>query len=240
MSNRDVLVVLPGWGGSRDTWTDFYNAYTERIGECIIIDLPCFGSELCPQEVWGVEEYAQFVSGKLEGVGGRVHLLGHSFGGQVAVTVAVSRPELLTSLILVGAAIVRPKRRFKRFIFGLFAKFGRLFINVPVLKNLIVSLRGVLYRLANSPDYMSTSGKKRDIFERVIRQDVRHLLPQITLPTLILWGEMDRYTPYRYGEKIASLIDNSKFVGFETGTHGLHHGDSMIRMIDEIEKFIQR
>lgn len=217
-----ILIILPGWGGNTQTWTNFADISEKKI-DTYVLDLPCFGSEPCPNEIWGVEEYANFVKFKIKEITNRpVVLLGHSFGGQVATYIAAHNPELLDKLILSGAAVFRPAKLIKRTIYGKVAKLGKLIFKLPLLQKYSVQSRRIIYKIANSPDYSHTDGVKKEIFKKVIRQDMVKLLPQIKTPTLIVWGTKDNYVPLRKGKKIAKLIPNAKLKVFPKGKHGLH------------------
>lgn len=240
MSSQPLIVILPGWGGTHETWREFM-VEAEAAGipnRCI--DLPCFGDTPCPAEVWGVEEYALFVQEQLTLLQGAtpgtpIVLLGHSFGGQVATVVAAKYPELLHGLILSGAAIFRPKRTLKRTFFAFIATIGKWIFRLPLLEKAGDTAKKILYKAADSPDYKETSGIKRDIFKKIIRQDVSLYLPSIRLQTLILWGKNDRYVPVHDSERIKNLLAHASVQTIPHAGHGLHltHRQEMISFIRE-------
>ena len=65
MNSKPKLIIVHGWGGSRQTWSDFVSL-AESDFEVEVIELPCFGAEPCPSSIWGVEEYAKFISDKIK------------------------------------------------------------------------------------------------------------------------------------------------------------------------------
>lgn len=235
-----TLIILPGWGGSAETWKDFVSAITLQFHAVHIVELPCFGKEPCPANVWGVEEYAAFAKKKIELISGRKVILGHSFGGQVASYLVATSPSLCDTLILSGAAVIRPKNHCKRFIFGLMAKLGKIILRIPVFSAVKKRLQHVLYTLADSPDYTETSDVKREIFRKVIRQDMRYILSHITLPTLVISGDKDRYVPLRFSKKVARMIPDATVSVVKKGTHGLHHKKFLPAYIKEITHFLTR
>ncbi len=215
------LVILPGWGGSHKTWADFVSRIATKVDGVQVIDLPCVGDEPCPTDVWGVEEYAAFVRNKLAGRSDIV-LLGHSFGGQVAAYLAATTPDICTTLVLSGAAVIRPSRTIKRSIFGVLAKCGKLLFALPGLSRFEQKAKKLLYRAADSPDYSNTDAIQKDIFKKVIRQDIQHMLPQIQAETHIVWGDHDTYTPLKHGRRIARTMPRATLHIIKGGTHGLH------------------
>lgn len=241
---KTTLVILPGWGGTRETWQSFIEiASNDYTVTCL--NLPCFGDEPCPPTVWGIQEYSDFVKEKIQSltqtspaVTEKVILLGHSFGGQVATYVAAHHPELVKKLILSGPAIFRPNKSFHRLVFGGIAKIGKTIFSIPFLEKRSLMAKKLLYRAAHSPDYQATGGIKREIFKKIIREDVSALLPTIHLPTLVLWGKLDAYTPIKYGQKITTLMPDASLCLYPFGKHGLHLQMPEAMFVD-VKKFIE-
>lgn len=216
------LLILPGWDGTKKTWENFIKL-AQNDFEVYCLELPCFGNEPCPNEIWGVENYADFVKQKITNLNlNKPIVLGHSFGGQVASYLAAKEPQLISKLILSGAAAIRPKLNLKRFIFGSLAKIGKIIFSLPLIKNFTAAARKLLYKLADSPDFGQISGVKREICKKVLRQDLTEELKKINTPTLVIWGSLDSYVPLSSGKKIASLIKNSRLEIIDGGKHGLH------------------
>lgn len=220
---KPTLLIIPGWGGTRETWRDFIVLAKENF-EVICVELPCFGAEPPPSSVWGVEEYTQFVKSKIP-PSKKVIILGHSFGGQVAVSLVGANPGICDTLILSGPAIFRKKWSLKRLVFWPIAKVGKLLFSVPGLGQLQTLARSVLYKAIDSPDYTQTSGRTREIFQKITTQDVSGFLPRITIPTLIVAGECDTYVSARSSARAAALIPHARFIEVSGGIHGLHRQD---------------
>jgi len=220
--SKPQLVILPGWDGTIESWTNFINL-AQKDFEVYCLELPCFGNKPCPNEIWGVENYAEFVKQKIKALNLiEPVILGHSFGGAVAAYLVASEPQLASRLILSGASAIRQKPSFKKYIFNLIAKLGKIFFSLPLIKKFALPAQKFLYRLADSPDYLKTSGIKRQIFQKIIKQDLTEDLKKITTPTLVVWGTLDSYVPLKTGKKIAELINNSKLEIIDGGKHGLH------------------
>jgi len=222
MKNK-TLIILPGWGGSHETWKNFIDSVQPYFQNVVCLDLPCFGGNACPQTVWGVEQYAEYVKLKIAKMppGDKV-LLGHSFGGQVGTYYVAKNPGSMQQFILCAGAIFRPKKPIRRAFFWMIAKLGKLLFSLPVIENVGLWAKKVLYKSADSPDYTKTSGIQKEIFKKVIRQDLTTLLPTVTTPTLIVWGTHDVYVPVSDAKKAHQLIPGSKLKIIERGRHGLH------------------
>jgi len=238
--NKSTLIILPGWGGSHETWEDFVELAKPHFQDVIVIDLPCFGNEPCPTEVWGVEEYANFVKKRItSSPHHRIVLLGHSFGGAVAIHLVAYNPELVETLILSGAAVYRPKKYLKRALFVMLAKIGKRFVLLLPSSRLHDRAKRVLYKVAGSPDFDNTRGTERAIFKKNVRQDQRHLLSTISIPTCVIHGTADRYVPFRFGKRTADHIPFASFVAVDHGGHGLHQQRTQ-ELLGAILTYIQK
>jgi len=239
----DNLIILPGWGGNKKTWQEFINFIDRNpIKEDLkvnILELPCFGGKDCPEEVWGIEEYSQFVRKYIEeniDTEGKVYLLGHSFGGAVAARLTYNEKNLVNKLILTAPAIIRPKNKFKRFFFGMIAKIGKYVFKIPFIEKFDIWAKKMLYKFINS-DYNETSGIKRDIYKKIIRNDQRNILPYIKTETLVIWGKKDKLLPYKDGKEIINKLQNGKLKTISEGGHGLHL-DQKQKLRNFINEFI--
>ncbi len=220
--SKPILIILPGWGGTRMSWQNFIDLARESY-DVRCIELPGFGDEPLPPEVWGVEEYAAFVKRKINGMGiGKKVILAHSFGGQVATYLVGTNPGICDTLILSGPAIFRKKHSLRRVIFWPIAKLGALIFLIWPLSKLKTQARRVLYKVADSPDYSKTKGIQRQIFQKVTRQNVADKLSKITIPTLVVAGKMDTFVPSKISKKVATEIPNATFLEFPGLRHGLH------------------
>ncbi len=238
MFKKQKILIIPGWNGSKETWSDFIDLLSEKY-EVICFDLPCFGKELCPEQIWGIEDYAEWLKNKIMDIDGKFAVLGHSFGGQVAVYLVANYPEKFSYLILSGAAVYRPKRYLKRFVFQIIAKTGKFIFSLPLANKLQTIAQKILYRLAKSPDYISTDGIKREIFKKVIREDVSQYLGLINIPSLLVWGKKDTYIPLKYAYKIKKKLKKAELTVIKNGRHGLHLNNKK-EFLSAIINFLQK
>lgn len=74
---------------------------------------------------------------------------------------------------------------------------------------------------------------------QLIRYDVRALLPQVKIPTLILHSRGDRRIPLDIGRELAANIAGSRFVTLESNNHLiLEHEPATEVFFDEVAKFL--
>lgn len=218
------LIIIPGWGGDSGSWQKFVNAVAPDFNNIRVIDLPCFGSEPCPAEIWGVKEYSDFVERRIEefNLPGKLALLGHSFGGQIAVNLVANNPELIDFLILSGATVFRPKKIIRRLFLGVAAKAGKIIFKLPIIKKYQLTVKKIFYKVIKSDGYAGERDIKGEIFKKIVRQDLRGVLKNIQPSTLIIWGEKDKHVPLRYGKAIYKQMPKAALHIVKGGRHGLH------------------
>ena len=242
MKNK-TLVIVPGWGGSHETWEKFMIAVQPYFENVVCIDLPCFGGNACPKTVWGVEQYAEYIKRKIENIKkqnptNKIILMGHSFGGQVSAFAVAHNQNLCDAFILNAGAVFRPSRLLRRTFFWFVAKTGKILFKLPFLEKFSVFAKKILYKTADSPDYANSSGIQTEIYKKIIRQDLTDELPKIKIPTLIVWGTLDKYLPVADALKAQKLIKNSKLEIIQWGTHGLHL-TKITELLQIVKNFVQ-
>jgi len=210
------ILVLHGWGAYLAAVEPIV-APLEHEAEVLALDLPGFGDSGDPPEAWDSEDYARFVVEWLERAGvGRCHVIGHSFGGRVAICLSARHPELVERLILCDAAGLRPKRGWRYRYRVALAKLGRLLgLFGPPGRRLQERIRS---RVA-SADYLNASPALRETFKRVIAEDLEGHLPDIAAPCLLVWGDADEDTPLWMGRRMEELLPDGALVVFEGAGH---------------------
>ncbi|MBW3666287.1 MAG: alpha/beta hydrolase, partial [Actinobacteria bacterium] len=178
------ILALHGWGRRG---ADFGSAL-EGL-DALSLDLPGFGASPPPVEAMGAHGYARLVSPALDLFEAPPVVVGHSFGGRVAVCLAASSPDRIGPLVLSGVPLVR-----------------RTPSAPPVLAyRLVRALNrwGIVSderleaekRKRGSADYRAVSGAMRDILVKVVNEDYRDELEGIRSEVTLLWGEEDREVP---------------------------------------------
>lgn len=215
----DPIILMHGWGCDSNALKLF-----ERVGlennTVYNIDLPGFGKSEEPLTPWGIEEYTRMLETfcKKLGIDNPV-VLGHSFGGRIAILFA-SRNKV-KKLILVDAAGVKPRRKFKYYLQVYSYKFCKLFF--PILfwydkekaKNKIEEMRS----RRGSYDYRNSSPMMRRVMVKVVNADLRSCMKNIQAPTLLLWGENDTATPLRDARIMLKRIPDSGLISFPGAGH---------------------
>lgn len=230
------VILMHGWGGDHSTLSIF-----ERVGreqhEVFNIDLPGFGKSEEPPTAWGIDEYTDMLERfiKILGIENPI-ILGHSFGGRIAISYASRNP--VDRLILVDAAGIKPRRSLmyylKIYSYKLARRFYPLFFGKKHAEEAIQRLRAS----RGSSDYRNSSPLMREVMVKVVNNDLRKLMPLINVPTLLLWGENDTATPMRDAHIMNRLIKNSTLVSFPGAGH-FSFIDNPFQSAAVVRRFIQ-
>lgn len=106
------VIAMHGWGCKASTIALLAAAATGPDTTVYNLDLPGFGTSDEPPASWGIMDYTRFVEAFADRMGiERPVLIGHSFGGRIAIAYAAERPT--SKLILVDAAGIKPRRSLK-------------------------------------------------------------------------------------------------------------------------------
>jgi len=100
-----AVVLLHGLGGFAESWRHNVEALAARA-TVYAVDLPGFGASAKPRAPYSLAFFARALYAFLEGVGvSHVSLAGHSLGGAIAVTYALTHPARVERLALLGAVV---------------------------------------------------------------------------------------------------------------------------------------
>lgn len=229
---KQKIVILHGWGIDSGYFIPLANELSQNF-EVYIPDLPGFGQSDEPSTPWDIGNYADFVlkfiqEQNLE----EFYLFGHSFGGRVAIKLASQKQGQIKKLILCGAAGIKTPLNFRQKLAQKLATTGRKLIPTKNQK-----LKKIVYRLAGQQDYLQASPIMKETLKKAIAEDLTADCSKIKIPTLLIWGQQDKFTPLWQGEKMARLIPNSKLEIFPGG-HNLYRTQPQ-KIGEVIKSFIQ-
>jgi len=223
-----AALLLHGWGNDHDT---FEGVASQLKGYRVIApDLPGFGTSQPPPEAWGAEEYARFVVELLDKLEvKKVDLLiGHSFGGRIAVVLAGDKLVSIGKLVLLASHGLPEPKTAKGMGVGLLARFGRA---APA------SIRRPIGARLASADYRAATGVMQEVFKKVISQDATRQAKLIACPTLLIYGSKDTTTPPELARRFQNLIPGSKLSILADAGHHVHQ-DQPAQTLKLIKDFI--
>lgn len=166
----------------------------------IALDLPGFGATPAPTVASGAAGYARAIEVVLSEFPGRVVLVGHSFGGRVAVHLAATRPDRIKGLILTGVPLLRRQDRRKVTPMYRMARWAARLGLIPD------STMERMRRRYGSADYRAAEGVMRQILVTAVNESYEEQLAQLSLPVELLWGADDTEVPVAVAERAAALL----------------------------------
>ena len=189
-----AVVALHGW---RRSSADF-DAVLAGL-DAAAPDLPGFGAAAAPPAVWGGEDYARAVA-PVCAEGPPVVLIGHSFGGKVAVMLAAAHPDRVRGLLLTGVPLASPPAPRPPWRYRVARRLNRLGL---VSEGRLEARR----RQSGSDDYRAARGVMRDVLVRSLAETrdgtYRQAFGAVRCPVELVWGEHDTAAPCPGPEGVA-------------------------------------
>ena len=192
-------------------------------------DLPGFGSSVQPPEAMGSSGYATAVLDAVTQWTGsrRVLLVGHSFGGRVALQIAAAAPDSVRGLIIAGTPLFRNQTSSRPpLLYRAVRRLNRLRLASDAR---LESAR----RRYGSADYLAATGVMREIFVKVVNESYENELAEIRCPTAFLWGRRDTAAPIDQAKRAQRIVDGSILEERDCG-HDVHleHPELFVETID--------
>lgn len=235
--NGEPIILLHGWGGGLDYFVKLQEHLARRF-TVYGIDLPGFGLSTAPEDVWGSAEYADLMAQFIREV--KILnpvLLGHSFGGKIAINLVARELVTAKKLVLVGSAGIQLPKSLKIKLRISFFKFLKALSRLFVIKG-ILGPRLELYRKKfGSDDYKNVNGIMRTILVKTVNENVMMLLSGINIPTLLLWGDQDTAAPLQGGKIMQQAIWGSE-LKIISGSGHFPFLDNWKKFIEELDSFL--
>ena len=217
----DPILILHGWGSSIKSWERVVEKLS-KTHSVIIPDMPGFGASSPPEKAWHGHDYENWV---LEFIKSQhlqipITFIGHSFGGGLAMKIAINHSELVDKLILIGAArLYVEKSLYKRAVSGI-AKLGK---KIERFIPFVEIVRRVFYKIiVRERDYTRVSGVMKETFVNIIKEDLTPQIHKIKAPTLIIWGSRDTATPLKNARFLEKNISDSRLEIIKGAGHALN------------------
>ncbi|MEL7297507.1 MAG: alpha/beta hydrolase [Pseudomonadota bacterium] len=247
-----LLLLLHGTASSLHTWDGWVDALGDDYN-IVRVDLPGFGLTGAREDRdYSAARYVQFVDQFAEALDiDDFALIGNSLGGNIAWQYALSHPGDLTALVLIDPSGFVDESKPPPLAFRL-ANTPLLHHVVPwfaprsLYESSIYDVYGddslVTEELIERYYQLSLYGGNRQAFVDKARQFSKtpvERLPEITTPTLILWGEEDTWIPVADATRFANAIPNSQVITYP-GVGHVPMEEIPARTAADTEQFLQQ
>lgn len=188
-----VNIFLHGWGQSGECFKEVISSCDDFCN--IVIDFPPFGKSGVPSD-WTIFSYANMIISICEALEiDRCNLIGHSFGGRVAIIVSALRKDIVNKLVLVASAGMKPKRKLSYYLRVYSYKTLKYF--------------GFYPHFSGSSDYAKLDEGMKRTFSSIVNTHLEEYCQLIEADTLIVFGKEDTETPIYMAKRLNKLIKNS-------------------------------
>ncbi|MEH1873572.1 alpha/beta fold hydrolase [Nostoc sp.] len=225
----EPLLLIAGFLCDHAYWSLIMPSLVSHY-QVIRLDNRGMGRSSAPENPYSLKLMAHDVAVLLDRIAiDKVHLVGHSMGGQIAQELVLAHPEKVQSLMLLSS-LAKGDRLFNSIIetwgdlcknvdLKLYQKvvlpwiFTDTFYSIPgMIEGLIeFAIRYPFPPAAHSLNYHSRAMLEFDTTDR---------LQQIHCPTLVLVGKQDILTPLKFSQQLAQGITNAELLVLNGGGHG--------------------
>jgi 2-hydroxymuconate-semialdehyde hydrolase len=239
------VILIHGSGPGVSAWSNWRLAIPylgERL-HAFAYDQLGFGyTELPPQNVYNLERWTDHLFSFMEAVGVRkAHLIGNSMGASVALAAAVTRPQAVDRLVMMGAMGVRfplpyglnevwgytPSVENMKHLIDLFAYDRKLVTDALAEQRYGASIRPGMQEAFSS---MFPEPRQKSVDALAAYED---RLGNLRNPTLIFHGREDRIIPPESSQKLFGILQNAQLHMFSHCGHWtqIEHAATFNRLV---------
>ncbi|MBX0334390.1 alpha/beta hydrolase [Pontibacter sp. HSC-14F20] len=206
----ETLIFIHGLGSYLPAWDKNVGELSQYY-RCIAIDLPGYGKSDKTGITAGMVSYAADVLALLDALKiKQATLVGHSMGGQIAITAALKQPQRIKHLVLAAPAGIETFTEQQKQLFKMTVTPESVQKTTPeqVVTNLKVNFHqmpaDVQYmiddrlKMSQSAEFGAYSKAVAGSVAAMVDEPVYEQLPQVQVPTLIIFGAQDALIPNRY------------------------------------------
>jgi pimeloyl-ACP methyl ester carboxylesterase len=233
--NAPPMILIHGFISSNLVWNETFLSLARAGFRVIAPDLPGYGYSDKPSDgQYTIDAQAYAVVGLMDRLGiDQATIVGASYGGAIAATIALDYPERVTRLVLVGAVTNdQPKKK-------LLLRLASVPLLGDVATPLFLGSRWILrkrteevYRRLGYPvderklearhHLLETANTHRAMIRTIRRWSADRISREASLisqPTMLVWGEEDTHIPVSDAFRLREAIPNSRLVVFRRCGH---------------------
>jgi len=233
--NAPPMILIHGFISSNLVWNETFLPLAQAGFRVIAPDLPGYGYSDKPSDArYTIDAQADAVVGLMDRLGiDQATIVGASYGGAVAATIALDYPERVDKLVLVGAVTNdQPKKK-------LLLRLASVPLLGDIATPLFLGSRWILrkrteevYRrlgypvderkLAARHHLLETAATHRAMIRTVRRwhaDRISRAAALISQPTMLIWGDEDTHIPVSNAFRLRDAIPNSRLIIFRRCGH---------------------
>jgi pimeloyl-ACP methyl ester carboxylesterase len=208
-----TVLALHGWQRTHRDFAPVMDEAGTLAGDpfaALGLDLAGFGATPPPPEPWGSEAYARHLLPLFEEPGvlaDRIVLVGHSFGGRVAVHLAPLVPDRIERLVLTAVPLLDREGRRSRPATGY--RMARALHRLGLVGE---ERMEALRQKYGSADYRAAQGVMRAVFVKLLAEQYGDQMATIDCPVDLVWGDADADVPLEVAERALPLFPSARLV----------------------------
>lgn len=217
------VVLLHGFGASLYSWRHTLPALTAAGYRVIAFDNRGFGFSAKPAHGYSIAEYATLTTALLDSLHiASAVLVGHSMGGAIAAEVALAHPDRVRGLVLIDAAGygMRWPGLLKIARWPLVGAIATTFRARWIVARIVRSTYAEPSKVAEADIDQYYAPVPDPDYGRALRGVLREFrfdalggrLGALQTPTVVMWGEADRWIPVRDGSRLVREMPRAAFV----------------------------
>lgn len=226
-----TIIILHGWASSLTFWLPVAQLLSPHW-HIVLLDLPGFGLTPPIDDTPDIPEYTNFVRSFARKLKIKNFILvGHSFGGQIALDYALKFPTDLINLILVAPAAIRERSRILKL------KLRLTNAVKPYLSRSSYNYLEQYLGWYTPTDYRHSNEYQKKVLQKIVKYNLKPLLRKLSVLTDIIWGSHDLVIP-NVGNYLSKNISQSRLYIIPGANHllNLTHPQELAKIIDGILK----
>lgn len=224
------IIILHGLMGGLSNFQGVIDFFPEKGYRVIVPELPIYSLPVLKTSVYSISEflYDFIIEKSLE----NVILLGNSLGGHVALLFAKNHPEKVRGLILTGSSGL-----YENNLGGGYPKRGDYQYIKSKTEDVFYDSKTATKEIIDSV-YESVNDRNKLIrtlalAKSAIRHNMSNDLPNMSMPSAIIWGEQDAVTPPNVAEEFYDLLPNASLHWIDKCGHApmMEHPDTFNKIV---------
>ncbi len=223
------LVLIHGLNGDLTGWALVLPEFSKHY-RTVAMDVRGHGGTSKPDHPYSIRGFSEDLFGFMQTLGiSQAHLLGLSMGGAIAQQFALDHPEMIRTLVLISTFSYVDEHA-RRAVNGLKSSLARG--GYPAFFDEVVKLAFTPGYIAANPGPIAELKKKRiatnspvaigRATEACLAFNLKENIARIALPTLVVSGREDVFTPIHLAEQIHHSIRGSEWKILDGVGHNLH------------------